>query len=352
MLKIACLGVFSCPLYNIYMAKRRRLWGRIVLSYVFLFVLMLYGSLLISNMVLSDTGAYYKRLAEELKDVAPPTIEVRGGESLVLAIGDVMEEPGITVFDDSSMPTLEVDSNVDMTKEGDYRVQYTATDDAGNVSIVERKIKVINPAGRIYLTFDDGPSEYTSKLLDILQKYGVKATFFVTGYGDDAIIKREYDDGHTVGLHTMTHDYGYLYANLGNYWSDLSAVQDRVKRITGESSNIIRFPGGSSNLISAYYDGGSEIMSTLVSQVSERGYKYFDWNIDSNDAGGADSADEVYSNVVNGLQSGGEYVILQHDVKPFSVDAVERIIQYGQENGFVFSRLRFNSFDAHHTVNN
>ena len=79
---------------------------------------------------------------------------------------------------------------------------------------------------------------------------------------------------------------------------------------------------------------------------------YFDWNIDSDDAGGAKTADDVYNNVVRALGDGGEYVVLQHDVKPYSVEAVDRIIKYGLERGFVFSKLREGSFTAHHGVNN
>ena len=351
-IEVAYLGVFSCSLYNIVMAKRRRLWGRIILRYCLLFLMMLYGGISIAIWTLDDDSVANRRLEEEMYDVSPPVIEMRGGDTMTLAVGDMLEDPGIDVYDESSTPSVEIESNVDISREGEYYTRYVAVDENDNMTNAERKIKVVRPAGRIYLTFDDGPSEYTSKLLDVLDKYGVKASFFVTGGGDDALIKREYESGHTVGLHTMTHNYSYIYANLDNYWSDLGAVQDRVKRITGEPASIMRFPGGSSNLISAVYDDGSRIMSTLAREVEQRGYKYFDWNIDSNDAGGAGSADEVYSNVVNGLRNGGEFVILQHDVKAFSVDAVERIIQYGLQNGFVFSRLKPNSFNAHHAVNN
>ena len=351
-IEVAYLGVFSCSLYNIVMAKRRRLWGRIILGYCLLFLMMLYGGISIAIWTLDDDGVANRRFEEEMHDASPPVIEMRGGDTMTLAVGDMLEDPGIDAYDDSSTPRVEIESTVDISREGEYYTRYVAIDENGNTTNVERKIKVVRPAGRIYLTFDDGPSEYTSKLLDVLDKYGVKASFFVTGGGDDALIKREYESGHTVGLHTMTHNYSYIYANLDNYWSDLGAVQDRVKRITGEPASIMRFPGGSSNLISAVYDDGSRIMSTLAREVEQRGYKYFDWNIDSNDAGGAGSADEVYSNVVNGLRNGGEFVILQHDVKAFSVDAVERIIQYGLQNGFVFSRLKSNSFNAHHAVNN
>lgn len=285
-------------------------------------------------------------------DTTSPVIELLGGDTLTIAIGDSYDEPGFVVYDESSIPRLEIESNVDVLNEGTYSVRYVATDDAGNLIDKVREVKVIRPNGRIYLTFDDGPSEYTTTLLDVLNKYGVKATFFVTGYGEDELIRREYAEGHSIGLHSSTHNYSWIYTNLDNYFTDLNAVGERVRSITGQQSHIMRFPGGSSNMVSRLYDGGQRIMSTLVDEVSRRGYVYFDWNVDSDDAGNAKTADEVFRNVTNAIHDGGEYVVLQHDVKPYSVEAVERIIQYGLEKGFVFSRLKEHSFNAHHGVNN
>ena len=203
----------------------------------------------------------------------------------------------------------------------------------------------------VYLTFDDGPGPYTAKLLDVLKKYNVKATFFVTGAGDDSLLTREYNEGHAIGLHTFTHSYSYVYSSVGNFFSDLYRVQDRVREATGYTSTLMRFPGGSSNGVSASYDGGTHIMSTLASEVQSRGFTYFDWNVSSGDAGGATSPSEVYSNVIENLKP--EYsVVLQHDVKEFSVDAVEDIIKYGQKNGYTFKRLEPDSFAAHHGINN
>lgn len=203
----------------------------------------------------------------------------------------------------------------------------------------------------IYLTFDDGPGPYTAKLLDVLKKYNVKATFFVTRAGDDALITREYNEGHTVGLHSFTHDYAYIYSSIESFFDDLYSIQARVKNATGITSTLTRFPGGSSNLISARYDGGSHIMSYLADELTRRGFTYFDWNISSGDAGGASSPGEVYENVVNSLKPDFS-VVLQHDIKDFSVDAVEDIIKYGQNNGYTFKRLEAGSFTAHHGINN
>ena len=206
-------------------------------------------------------------------------------------------------------------------------------------------------AGTIYLTFDDGPGEHTDRLLDILKKYNVKATFFVTGRGDDATILREYNEGHTVALHTFSHDYTYVYSSVENYFADLERVAARVKSITGVDAKIIRFPGGASNTVSAKYDGGIRIMSILTSEVLNRGYVYFDWNVSSNDAGGANTADAVYVNTVTHLKDGAN-VVLQHDIKSYSVDAVERIITYGLENGYDFKALTVDSPAVRHGVNN
>ncbi len=114
----------------------------------------------------------------------------------------------------------------------------------------------------------------------------------------------------------------------------------------------MRFPGGSSNLVSSRYDGGTRIMSTLVREVEARGFTYFDWNITSGDAGGTTSSDGVYRNVINQVYRDGKSVVLQHDIKSFSVAAVERIIQWGLANGFTFDKLSADSFTAHHGVNN
>lgn len=215
----------------------------------------------------------------------------------------------------------------------------------------EHAKKLAEATGIVYLTFDDGPGDYTNALLDVLDKYEVKATFFVTGRGDDATIKREYDEGHTVALHTWSHNYAYVYSSVDNYFADLNQIADRVKNITGQDAKLIRFPGGSSNLVSKRYDGRTKIMSTLTREVEARGYQYFDWNVDSDDAGRAKDSDTVYVNVASHLKPGPN-VVLQHDIRPYSVEAVERIIQYGNENGYVFEPLSFDSPTVHHGVNN
>lgn len=288
-----------------------------------------------------------------IEDTVAPEIKLSGTEVKTILLGGKYEDEGATAADNCD-DNIEIASEgtVDTDTTGEYTIKYSAKDETGNESEKKRTVKVINPEDSnriVYLTFDDGPGEYTGRLLDVLAKYGIKATFFVTSRGDDNLIKREYDEGHTVALHTSSHDYAYVYSNVENYFADLYEVRDRVKRITGFEPTLIRFPGGSSNTISARYKRG--IMSTLVNEVGRRGFQYVDWNVSSGDAGGASTAAQVYNNVVSRLGE-GRYVVLQHDIKGFSVDAVERIIQYGQANGYVFLPMTANSFLAHHGVNN
>ena len=327
-------------------------WGRIILSGIAVILLCVdlilfavYGHINSEEYILAN-------LPPKPVDETPPVITLRGNEEMTVAINSTFEDPGVDSYDIRGEVVIDIDNPVDTSKEGEYTIKYTSTDESGNTNSVERKVKVIQSNGVIYLTFDDGPGAYTDRLLDILAKYNVKATFFVTGSGSDDLIKREYDEGHAIGLHTYSHNYAYIYSDMNNFFDDLYRVQNRVKDITGYESKLMRFPGGSSNTVSTRYDGGQRIMSKLASEVENRGFSYFDWNITSGDAGETTSSDSVYSRVVNNLKYGGSSVVLQHDIKGFSVDAVERIIQYGLDHGFVFAPLTTDSFTAHHGINN
>ena len=191
----------------------------------------------------------------------------------------------------------------------------------------------------IAMTFDDGPrSGTTDIILNILKEENVKATFFVTNSGPDDLIKRAYDEGHAVGLHTASHDYSVVYASGDSYFNDLKLVSERVKRITGEESKLIRFPGGSSNTISRKYSPG--IMSYLTQEVVKRGYRYYDWNIDSRDAeGGRFNADEITKFVTSKLSHDKVNMVLMHDIKVTTMEALRNIIRYGKENGYVFDKI-------------
>jgi peptidoglycan/xylan/chitin deacetylase (PgdA/CDA1 family) len=292
-----------------------------------------------------------------------PEIKLKGEKFINIKQNTEYQELGATAIDNCDGDLTEniiITGEVNTKVLGEYHITYQVQDSNGNNSKTERIINVqeenkyVGPTGKnIYLTFDDGPGPYTGDLLDILQKYHVKATFFVTNQGltkgYDHFIKRAYEEGHTIGLHTSNHDYKTIYQSEEAYFKDLFEIQKKVKDITGYESKIIRFPGGSSNTISKFNPG---IMSRLAKEVEQKGFRYFDWNLDSDDAGRAKNMSMVSANVIKGLGSGTHYVVLQHDIKKYSVEAVEAIIQYGLSHGFQFRALTMDSPSTHHRINN
>lgn len=204
----------------------------------------------------------------------------------------------------------------------------------------------------VYLTFDDGPSASTKQILNILDQYNAKATFFVTGTNSNYnhYIKEAYDKGHSIGLHTYTHNYNDIYSSVESYFKDLQAISDMVKEITGERSDIIRFPGGSSNTISSNVPG---LMSQLTQAIQDIGYQYFDWNVDSTDASGNEVP--VSQIIENSIDYDYQYInILFHDTatKDTTLEALPFIIEYYQEKGYIFLGLTKKSPVIHHIINN
>ncbi len=273
------------------------------------------------------------------EDKEPPVISLKGNSTIYVKLNSKYNDAGYTLHDNCDVnPKIEVINRVDTTKENKYEVTYKATDKEGNVSTAKRNVYVYSEAnaGIVYLTFDDGPSGTgsTEKILNILKQENVKATFFVTSSGPDYLIKREYDEGHAIALHTSTHDYSKVYKSVDAFFEDLNTVKSRVKRITGLDATIIRFPGGSNNTVSNNYNYG--IMDILTKEVLNRGYNYFDWNITSGDSGECTTSSCVYNNVVNRLSRQKVNMILMHDIKMFTANALSDIIKYCKNNGYTF----------------
>ena len=209
---------------------------------------------------------------------------------------------------------------------------------------------VENTTGRIFLTFDDGPSDSTTgRLLDILKKYNVKATFFVTGRGSDELIKREYNEGHSIGLHTYSHSYKAIYESEEAYFADLAKVDQRVYNAVGIHPKIVRFPGGASNTVSKFNKG---IMTRLSKQLTEKGYKYWDWNVSSGDAGDTTDPNKVFTNVTNNCSKDKRNIVLMHDIHEYTVDSIERIIIWAKENNYEFCKIEENMDPVHHRIAN
>lgn len=299
-----------------------------------------------------------------VQDITPPTISLKGDKNQYIKIGSTYSDPGFSALDtvDGDMTDkVQVSGSVDTSKIGSYTISYKVTDSSGNSNSVSRQIYVfdkqaevntVNPGNKVvYLTFDDGPGPYTKRLLDILDKYNVKATFFVTGQklGYKDMIGETYRRGHTIALHTYSHEYS-IYRSEETYFADLKKIEDICVAQTGVKPNIVRFPGGTSNTISINYC--KKIMTTLSKSLGYRGYFYCDWNVSSGDAGGAKNKDEVFNNVINGIKRNNVSIVLQHDIVSFSVDAVEKIIVWGLANGYTFLPMNESTPMYHHKPNN
>ena len=203
----------------------------------------------------------------------------------------------------------------------------------------------------VYLTFDDGPSENTQKVLDILEQYDAKATFFITGSREECrpLIKKAYEAGHTIGLHTYSHDYAVVYSSVDAYFEDLEKVGKVAEEQIGYVPCFIRFPGGSSNAVSKKYTQG--IMTELTSLVQEKGYQYYDWNVDSGDGAGQ-GVEELKSNSMT--DQFHHVMLLFHDSqsKDNTVEALPSVIEYYKNLGYEFRAIDRESFAPHHGVNN
>ncbi len=307
------------------------------------------------------------RIVNFIDDIAP-VLTLNGKEKISVIRGNSYKEQGAKAVDEKDgdlTEKIQIEGNVDTSKNGTYTITYKVYDSKGNETIKKRTVSVINQPvqaktgkngqkGVIYLTFDDGPStSITPKILDILKKKNVKATFFILNYdgAKEEIVKREVNEGHTVAIHGYSHNYKEIYKSEEIYMQNIRKLQDKIKKSTGYNATITRFPGGSSNIVSRYNPG---IMSRLTKTVLDNGYKYFDWNVSSGDAGEAKSSSDVYYNVVSNLSKSRSNVVLMHDFNgnTKTLNALEDIIDYGISNGYTFGKITESTAMVTHSVNN
>ena len=289
-------------------------------------------------------------------DSEKPTITLKGSASTTVIVNNKYTEPGYTATDNCDgdiTSEVKVSGTVNTAAVGTYKLTYTVKDKTGNEASVTRTVTVsksypriggssgCGSAGTIYLTFDDGPSGAgtTKKILDVLKAYGVKATFFVMGKNANnnrALLQREASEGHAIGIHTWTHEYGTVYKSSASFWNEVNKTSDLIKTVTGKTTKLFRFPGGASNTVSC---GNKGIMKQLSNELISKGYNYFDWNISSGDAGGTTNPTVEYNNVIKSLSKSRGNVILMHDIKVHTANAIENIVKYGKNNGYKFDVL-------------
>lgn len=191
--------------------------------------------------------------------------------------------------------------------------------------------------GTVYLTFDDGPSENTHDLLYILDKYDIKATFFFCGgEGEEtqARMKAVADAGHTVGIHSVSHDYEKIYESVESYLADFYETYNSVYEATGVKPQIFRFPGGSINNYNRL------TYKQIIAEMTRRGFVYYDWNVSGEDAVHDADWTSIYNNVLTGMEgnTSDKAIILLHEKKQ-TVYVLEDVIDKLLADGYHFGQL-------------
>lgn len=200
-----------------------------------------------------------------------------------------------------------------------------------------------NPKEKVaYLTFDDGPSDLTIPLLDVLDQYHVKATFFLvgkTGEKDREAMREIVRRGHAIAVHSYSHDYRQIYASVDAFLEDFAKIHDLILKETGVDTSIYRFAGGS---INSY---NRDTAKAIIAEMNRRGYAYFDWNVDSGDATTGIAAQQIYRHAVNDSKQFRHPVILFHNTgaKRMTLEQMPAIIEALQQAGYRFDVLQADS---------
>lgn len=247
--------------------------------------------------------------------------------------------------EEKSLKTEEADAE-NKVKEVPQKVQQPQASNTKNYQQMypelycTRPQEQINPGKTIFLTFDDGPSDRTLEILDILREKGIKATFFVTGNcpaKGKSIMKKIVDEGHAIGVHTYTHAFKKIYASVNAFLDDFNKIYNLIYDATGVKPTIFRFPGGSKN---GFNNGNYR---ELIAEMTRRGFDYFDWNLSAGDAVSRTPTptSRCISNVLNASKNCRHGVVLMHDARPknTTVEALPAIIDGLRSQGFSFDKL-------------
>lgn len=187
----------------------------------------------------------------------------------------------------------------------------------------------------IYLTFDDGPSVTTNKILNILKEEDVKATFFLIGnqiVGFEDTVKRIHAEGHSIGLHTYTHKYKRIYRNNDNFIKEMDDCRNEINKITGTNPNIIRFPGGSRK----------HLNDNFLNELHKDNFKIYDWNVQVSDGIKPKTpSSKLYREATKDTASISPIILLMHCdyMHKNTCVALPKIIDYYKQQGYIFKAI-------------
>ena len=316
------------------MSERRR--GRFIIV-----------SLLLALTLLLPLGA------AAFADRTAPKAEIRltGETELSWVCGEPWHEPGFTAADAEGKGrtgNVTVEGEVIPWRPGDYELRYVLTEGDETLAEAARLVHVEAqtlpetvqpPKGTICLTFDDGPCAYTEEALEVLARYGVKATFFVVANQTKYLhmLPKILEQGHTLGIHCYNHlSYEWLYKNERNYFTDLMTAQEIVHDYTGQYAHVVRFPGGSrtASFLAATFPGGYEEMYRVM---RDAGVRVYDWNVQPESS--TRTTEGTFIDFSHPKEPYEYAVVLQHDARLFSVRALESMIEWALKEGYTFAAL-------------
>lgn len=282
---------------------------------------------------------------------------------IILAILGIIASVGVILYDKSKVVEASTENTNILTEEVSMSDNTSEDAKEGNDSQVEENnqennnqnseeaqqfINSINniyngnEGKRVFLTFDDGPTkEVTPHILDILDKYNIKATFFVLGARVDQnpdILKREYESGHYIANHSYSHKYSKIYKSADAILEEYDKTEEAIRNAIGDSSyssHLFRFPGGSK--------GGpyEKIKKEARKKLKENGIAYLDWSALTYDAEGAKTKEDILKNLKETMKGWDNVVILMHDAadKQITYETLEDVIKYLQEEGYAFKNI-------------
>ncbi len=279
----------------------------------------------------------------------PASLSLEGGEELDWPCGVPFEDPGFAAVDQGGAERsadVVTEGEVICWKTGSYDLSYCFIDAHGKEHSASRRVNVVPvqlpeevPTEKvIYLTFDDGPCANTPRILELLDKYDAKATFFIIAKENNEynyLLPEMEAKGHSIGVHCYEHSYGDIYASEEAFFEDFMAAQAIYYENLGHYASLSRFPGGGATASSYFYknlEGGFE---QVEQRLLDMGVRYFDWNIQESET----STLDTYYIFRNYAPKFDMPIFLQHDARDYSIAALEDMLIWGKENGYEFCAI-------------
>lgn len=318
--------------------KRIDLYKKIIITTIFVLIIL---PTILCIMLFCKFNNVNKEIAELRK-------EVSGIDKLI----QIDENNKDSTVEPEKDKEVEPEKETETIKEKEPEKAETGAANADTVKKSEKElVEEALKEGRkvVYLTYDDGPSCNTGKLLDVLKKYGVKVTFFLIKTPEyEEYVKRLVEEGHTLAMHTETHDYEHVYRSLQTFKEEVDGIRTYLKNATGVKPFVFRFPGGSSNTTTKVP------ISTYIDYLDSQKIVYYDWNVSSGDGSSGElTVEEIYNNVIKGVEANDVSVVLMHDseYKGTTLKATPLIIEKLQGMDALILPITADTVPIHHNIN-